>query len=198
MKPKGWRRESRRHSMARKGISTNIDGDRRFDVSNFVSRGKHDPLPYGFYEDETRSRDNQLVIVDVRDGYVIGGHISDEDWWEDDKTTIVDPFIMKIEDFELQPMVLLSEGSTNKKKISKWQMDDLKTIDKLFKESTDFEMKATYEILKGTGYVQDVAIAYNQIYDNVRHTDWFKRAVKTEMESDYEADKRWKELKEMK
>ena len=39
MKPKGWRGESRRHSLARKGVSTNIDGDRRFDVSNFVARG---------------------------------------------------------------------------------------------------------------------------------------------------------------
>ena len=35
----GWRGESRRHSLARKGVSTVIDDDRRFDVSNFVARG---------------------------------------------------------------------------------------------------------------------------------------------------------------
>ena len=40
MKPKGWKGESRRHSLARKGVSTVIDGDRRFDVSNFVARGR--------------------------------------------------------------------------------------------------------------------------------------------------------------
>lgn len=35
-----WYNDSRRHSLARKGIKTNIDGTRRFDVSNFVSRGE--------------------------------------------------------------------------------------------------------------------------------------------------------------
>ena len=39
MKRKGWKGESRRHSLARKGIKTNIDGGRRFDVSNFVAKG---------------------------------------------------------------------------------------------------------------------------------------------------------------
>jgi len=37
-----WKGESRRHSLARKGVKTNIDGGRRFDVSNFVARGKLD------------------------------------------------------------------------------------------------------------------------------------------------------------
>ena len=35
-----WKGESRRHSLARKGIKTNIDQDRRFDVSTFVARGE--------------------------------------------------------------------------------------------------------------------------------------------------------------
>ena len=38
-KGSGWKGESRRHSLARKGVSTVIDQDRRFDVSNFVARG---------------------------------------------------------------------------------------------------------------------------------------------------------------
>jgi len=36
----GWKGESRRHSLSRKGIKTNLPDGRRFDVSNFVSRGK--------------------------------------------------------------------------------------------------------------------------------------------------------------
>ena len=34
-----WKGESRRHSLARKGIKTNIDQNRRFDVSTFVAKG---------------------------------------------------------------------------------------------------------------------------------------------------------------
>ena len=37
-----WKGESRRHSLARKGIKTNIDKERRIDVSNFVARGNDD------------------------------------------------------------------------------------------------------------------------------------------------------------
>ena len=37
----GWKGESRRHSLARKGIRTNIDQERRFDVSTFVARGNN-------------------------------------------------------------------------------------------------------------------------------------------------------------
>ena len=36
----GWKGESRRHSLSRKGIKTNLPDGRRFDVSNFVARGK--------------------------------------------------------------------------------------------------------------------------------------------------------------
>ena len=39
----GWKGESRRHSLARKGIRTNIDQDRRFDVSTFVAKGRKYP-----------------------------------------------------------------------------------------------------------------------------------------------------------
>jgi len=44
----GWKGESRRHSLARKGIRTNIDDGRRFDVSSFVAKGKKLPeVDYG-------------------------------------------------------------------------------------------------------------------------------------------------------
>ncbi|MCK4545419.1 hypothetical protein KAU43_07760 [candidate division WOR-3 bacterium] len=36
----GWKGESRRHSLSRKGIKTNLPDGRRFDVSNYVARGK--------------------------------------------------------------------------------------------------------------------------------------------------------------
>jgi len=35
-----WKGESRRHSLSRKGIKTNLPDGRRFDVSNYVARGK--------------------------------------------------------------------------------------------------------------------------------------------------------------
>lgn len=37
-----WKGDSRRHSLARKGIKTNIDQDRRLDVSKFVARGNEE------------------------------------------------------------------------------------------------------------------------------------------------------------
>lgn len=37
-----WKGDSRRHSLSRKGIKTNIDQGRRFDVSNFVAKGTID------------------------------------------------------------------------------------------------------------------------------------------------------------
>ena len=36
----GWKGESRRHSLSRKGIKTNLPDGRRFDVSNYVARGR--------------------------------------------------------------------------------------------------------------------------------------------------------------
>ncbi|MCK4545417.1 hypothetical protein KAU43_07750 [candidate division WOR-3 bacterium] len=36
----GWKGESRRHSLSRKGIKTNLPDGRRFDVSNYVARGQ--------------------------------------------------------------------------------------------------------------------------------------------------------------
>ncbi|MCK4545424.1 hypothetical protein KAU43_07785 [candidate division WOR-3 bacterium] len=38
----GWKGESRRHSLSRKGIKTNIDPHTRFAVNDFVARGKID------------------------------------------------------------------------------------------------------------------------------------------------------------
>ncbi|MCK4545411.1 hypothetical protein KAU43_07720 [candidate division WOR-3 bacterium] len=38
----GWKGESRRHSLSRKGIKTNIDDQKRLSVRNFVARGSSD------------------------------------------------------------------------------------------------------------------------------------------------------------
>lgn len=40
----GWKGESRRHSLSRKGIKTNIDQHKRLSVRNFVARGKLEPI----------------------------------------------------------------------------------------------------------------------------------------------------------
>jgi len=45
---KGWKNESRRHSLARKGVKTNVDESRRFDVSTFVAKG----MVHGYDIDE--------------------------------------------------------------------------------------------------------------------------------------------------
>lgn len=45
----GWKGESRRHSLARKGIKTNLPDGRRFDVSNFVANGR---IIHGYNIDE--------------------------------------------------------------------------------------------------------------------------------------------------
>jgi len=42
-KGKGWHDESRRHSLARRGIRTVIDDSRRLPVNRFVARGKEEP-----------------------------------------------------------------------------------------------------------------------------------------------------------
>ena len=39
----GWKGESRRHSLSRKGIKTNIDKTKRLSVGNFVARGSRTP-----------------------------------------------------------------------------------------------------------------------------------------------------------
>ena len=55
----GWKGESRRHSLARKGVKTVLPDGRRFDVSKFVAQGKHNlyysvvdakPIDYDFSE----------------------------------------------------------------------------------------------------------------------------------------------------
>ena len=40
----GWKGESRRHSLSRKGIKTNIDKTKRLSVRNFVARGVSVPV----------------------------------------------------------------------------------------------------------------------------------------------------------
>lgn len=44
MAKKGWSGESRRHGLARKGVKTVIDDDKRLAVNNYVARGWHDKL----------------------------------------------------------------------------------------------------------------------------------------------------------
>jgi len=56
-----WKGDSRRHSLARKGIKTNIDQGRRFDVSTFVARGND----IGRYFDSEPENDELLEYWDI-------------------------------------------------------------------------------------------------------------------------------------
>ena len=71
-KGSGWRNESRRHSLARKGIKTVIDDNRRFDVSKFVARGENQKSNYyldgydaGVYSAETNLAEDFDGLVEA-------------------------------------------------------------------------------------------------------------------------------------
>ena len=72
-----WPKESRRHGLARKGIPTVIDGGRRFDVSNFVARGKIKGWDRVQHEQDFTTWEKieggiQIEIVQVIDTHKIG------------------------------------------------------------------------------------------------------------------------------
>ena len=56
MKPKGWKGESRRHSLARKGIAT-LDS-KKFNVSKFIAEGKASP----YFEIDLSKYDVPFVV----------------------------------------------------------------------------------------------------------------------------------------
>lgn len=47
-----WKGESRRHSLSRKGIKTNVDKTKRLSVRNFVARGNTDLVENPFFTQE--------------------------------------------------------------------------------------------------------------------------------------------------
>jgi len=203
-----WKNESRRHSLARKGIRTNIDDGRRFDVSNFVAKGKGRYTYHGrklelgeLLQDGYKSGNDYFLIIQLQDGFIIGGYIDLDEYWKDAEyinEIIVEPMIFTVEEFDERPMEQLSSGWDLRTKEGKEYLNrHIKKIEDLLKDSRDFETKARYEIINKTDYAKDVAIAYNQNYDNVKHTKWFMNAVETELESDFKSEQRWKELKQM-
>jgi len=56
----GWKGESRRHSLARKGVKTNLPDGRRFDVSKFVASGIRDYKVGNYPQDEIKGREKLL------------------------------------------------------------------------------------------------------------------------------------------
>ena len=72
----GWKGESRRHSLARKGVKTSIDQGRRFDVSNFVARGNESWKPDYLEKWEYASN---YIGEDYSDYYVVYGRSRDSD-----------------------------------------------------------------------------------------------------------------------
>lgn len=63
-KGSGWKGESRRHSLARKGIRTNIDPSRRIKVENFVARGKSRESAIQGFREGVMSTPTSLGLTD--------------------------------------------------------------------------------------------------------------------------------------
>ncbi|MCK4545418.1 hypothetical protein KAU43_07755 [candidate division WOR-3 bacterium] len=59
---KGWKGESRRHSLSRKGIKTNIDKTKRLSVRNFVARGEQKELKSEYYNDGFDAGQNSAMF----------------------------------------------------------------------------------------------------------------------------------------
>lgn len=59
----GWKGESRRHSLSRKGIKTNIDKDKRLSIKNYVARGSKNIIPEGYLY-----IDRQNLIEQTKEG----------------------------------------------------------------------------------------------------------------------------------
>ena len=74
-KGSGWKGESRRHSLSRKGIKTNLPDGRRFDVSNYVARGNRDSRELGDRVKVAEDNDNENYN-DFRDKILIITHIA--------------------------------------------------------------------------------------------------------------------------
>lgn len=87
----GWKGESRRHSLSRKGIKTNIDKTKRLSVRNFVARGEND-LKVPFSEEN-------LIELFLEIGE------SKRGW------SFISSYIESV--FELEENTLHWEGSTN-------------------------------------------------------------------------------------
>lgn len=80
----GWKGESRRHSLSRKGIKTNIDKTKRLSVSNFVARGNMTRINVEFsgwvstYDAEIISEEwfNQGFNTAIEHGFDDDGNLS--------------------------------------------------------------------------------------------------------------------------
>ena len=67
---KGWKGEPRRHGLARRGVKTVIDKDKRLSVKNYVSRGRKD----GNLSDEFYEWLNECPVMWFRDKVDGGWH----------------------------------------------------------------------------------------------------------------------------
>ena len=107
----GWKGESRRHSLSRKGIKTNIGKTKRFDVSNFVARGEdieyigEQKISVPKFWDERRKNqylfkkaNNKGIIVEIYrqpDHEMMRRRAKDEKWTERMFENIEDNFYEK-------------------------------------------------------------------------------------------------------
>jgi len=145
MAGRGWHRESRRHSLARKGIRTVVDDNRRLAVNRYVARG-HTYL--------TGSDIEKIVHDFVGEGKVEYGDFSILKTWVNDHTLAIDVYKKgeaydgdSIEDW----LVLMLPDGNGKYRIMDYQLvktdiEEDKVRELYRKRSGDIEPRKAYSL----------------------------------------------------
>ena len=188
-KGSGWKGESRRHSLARKGVKTVLPDGRRFDVSKFVANGYTNYGIGDLYINENRGWDNLMLVIDKEGDNVLVGHIDDKDYWENDEETLVDIFVMTVDELDDENLSLVAEyGKPN----MDFRIKYMKQAKELLNEM-DYKTQAKFHLMYDTDYAYDLAERNNEIYDNVKHMRWFKNLLEVNIEHDDKMEKVHKE-----
>jgi len=103
----GWKGESRRHSLSRKGIKTNLPDGRRFDVSNYVARGR---------------KQETIELRNFLDGYKTGSRVYEQEPFDDNHPyrrffRLMMDGSYKGEDYYLRIKERVEETNGNEKKL---------------------------------------------------------------------------------
>ncbi|MCK4545412.1 hypothetical protein KAU43_07725 [candidate division WOR-3 bacterium] len=103
----GWKGESRRHSLSRKGIKTNLPDGRRFDVSNYVARGR---------------KQETIELREFLDSYMQGSRVYEQEPFDDNHPyrrffRLMMDGSYKGEDYYLRIKERIEETNGNEKKL---------------------------------------------------------------------------------
>ena len=178
----GWKGESRRHSLSRKGIKTNIDKTKRLSVRNYVARGedtykgsiytilKEKGIPTDHHESDLYVKATPEAIEltkDFESRTFFKSNIDGELWI--DLPFRYDPF-----------WIAKEKLASGKEKNPNW-----------------YE-QAHLEIEKESSIALDVASEMGQNFDNIKHTRRFRERVAEQLKDDSKAEKRFRDLKNAK